>query len=175
MRISYLFLSLINLLFGVLLIVLGIFIFMIPRAPNFQGNAVAFLTEQSFLLSLFGIGIGIVGIFLLIGIYPMNRRNSYYLTMGSNLLTINESIIKKYLSAYWKALFPNNDPHYEVAIRDNQIYLTAVLPYVSFEEQKKLLERIESDLQKLLARMFDYRGEFYLTVSFQDKKISEVH
>lgn len=170
MRISYLFLSLINLLFGVLLIVLGIFILMIPRAPHFQANTVAFLTEQSFLLSIFGIGLGVIGIFLLIGIYAVNRRNSYYLTMGSNLLTVNESIIKKYLSTYWKALFPNDEPHCEVAIRDNHIYLTAVLPYVSFEEQKKLLERIESDLQKLLARMFDYRGEFYLSLSFQDKR-----
>lgn len=167
MRFGHLFFSLINLLVAALLIVLGIFIFMIPRAAHFQQLAMNLLTDRTHLFSLLGIGVGIIGVLLLAAIYIMNRRHSYYLTMGSHILTIDESIVKKYLDEYWKECFPGHDLHQELAIKNNLLYLTVDLPYVAFDEQRKVLERIESDLQELFSRVFDYRKEFYITVSFQ--------
>jgi hypothetical protein len=169
MRFGHFFFSIINLLVAVLLIVLGIFIFMIPRAVHFQQLVMNLLTEKSYLFTILGISVGVVGILLLIAFYMMNRRHSYYLAMGNHFLTIDESIIQKYLTEYWKELFPGTDLHQEVALKNNLIHLTVDLPYIAFDEQRKILERIELDLQKLFSRIFDYRKEFYITVSFQEK------
>lgn len=167
MRLGNLLFSLINLLFAALLVVFGIFVFMIPRAPHFKEMAITLFKDSSSVLTVFGLGLSVIGLLLLAAIYFANRRNYYHITMGGHRFSIDEVVLHKYLASYWKSLFPAVELHHELAIRNNQIYLNVELPHLSIEEQKKTLQKIEKDLQKLFIEVFDYEEEFFVTVSFQ--------
>lgn len=167
---SNFFYSLISFIVAIFFILLGIISVILPWSPGVRTMLVQFILEDSLLIFLSGFGLIVIGIALIIHAIFSFKRHYYVIRSDGKLLSIDESLFQDYLNSYWKQLFPNLEVPNRVEIKKNKIYIYADLPDTPLPQQKTLLERIENDLSEIFIRIFGYRNEFIISVSFQPQK-----
>ncbi len=162
----YFSISFVTALFFVMLGVIGL---MIPWSSKVRGDIVQFILEDSFLIFLFGFGLVLIGIAIVVYVVISMKRQYFVIKSKNYSVIVNESVIQDYLETYWKELFPENDVPNQVVFVKNKIHITADLPYISFENQESLLKRIENDLAEIFLRLLGYREEYLISISFQEE------
>ena len=158
--------SIISLVFTLLILALGVLAILIAWAPEFSNLIIQFLEEETLLLAWSGGTLIAIGIFLAVSLYMMNRRRYYHIRMGDLAAKVDEAVVDKYVSTYWKELFPGQEVACEVVVRKNRIEIIADLPHVPVDQQHDMAIRIEKDLKELFAQVLEYRNPFLFNVSF---------
>jgi hypothetical protein len=161
--------AIISLFLAVVLMAIGVFIGMMPKAPHFAQRLSCLISSGSYLLYLIGGACFVVGASVLLACFFMNRRSVMHLKMGRGKVDIELPVIEESLQRLTQAFFPRHEVPVEVRLVKGQLYLAADLPYVPFDEQKPLLQNIEKKTMHLLAKSFGYCDEFTFSVSFADK------
>lgn len=139
----------------------GCFTMALPWAPQVRFKLAAFLDRTDLFLPL-GLMITFLGFILLVGFYWMNRKRYYQVAMKAK---IEEDLILKILTAYWKKVFPEHDLTTDVFIHRNQkIEFIVEVPTLQAKEQKSMLNKVEAEVGHLLAEQLGYKREFLLTV-----------
>ena len=110
---------------------------------------------------------------MIAGAILQNRRHYYHIRMGDRAVQVDESVIRGYLEEYWQSLFSDQEVINKVRIRREKIHVTSDLPYIPFDQQKEILQRIDTDLSEVFSKVLDYRKEFWFTASFGDKPKEE--
>ncbi|MEX0961526.1 MAG: hypothetical protein WDZ28_01555 [Simkaniaceae bacterium] len=162
MNFSQAFSSVIQLLLTSLLLALGGFLLSIPFASSFRGHLIELLSYNPFFFFKLGLGVIALGAFLFLGFFRINNRRYYRIKMGAHKAFIDQALIREYIMKYWKDSFPNEDSAIEVKLSPkNRIEIEA---HFLAPKDDGLISRIENELEVLLARHFNYKDEFYLTI-----------
>lgn len=163
----HLFYSLISLTVAIFFIMLGVLTVLLPWSPSVRTDLIQFILEDSLAIFLFGFVFICVGLAIVIYIILGTRRSYYRLKGGTQSVHIDEAVVQDYLDTYWKQLFPKTSIPTRLQIKKNKIHLIADLPFIPHAEQKKVLERIKTDLTEIFGSFLGYREPFYFTASFQ--------
>ena len=161
-----LFYSLISLMVALFFIVLGVVGVLLPWSPLVRADLIQFILEDSLAIFLFGFVFIVVGLAIVIYIVLGTRRTYYRLKGGAQSVHIDEKVVQDYLDTYWKELFPLQQIPHRLQIHKNKIHLTADLPFIPYDEQKAVSDRIKQDLNEIFSSFLGYREPFYLTLSY---------
>lgn len=159
----------ISFIIAIFFILLGIVGLLLPWSSEIRTNIVQFFLEDFLYITLFSLGLVIAGIAIIINVLFSARKHYYEIKSGSNSFAIDEALFQDYLNTYWKQLFPKIEIPNRVVLKKNKIHVAADLPYVPLDQQKDLLKRIEKDLSDIFNRIFGYRNEYIISISFQEE------
>lgn len=166
MRTGNLFFSLVHLFVAFFLAAAGALSIALHYSLATRQRLALFLEADSHLFFLFfGSGIVIFSLFLLIGLYTLNKTKYLQLQMNDHQLSIDQSIVRSYVVAYWKQRFPNFNPSVDISLRPNQkLEIITDPPPIPAEEKQHFFENVESDLSQILREKMGYDRPFVLTV-----------
>ena len=167
---NHFFYSLISFIIALFFIMLGVISVLMPWFPSMRADLILFLLENSVVISLFGFAFLTIGVFLVINIILSTKGHYYEFKVGQNTVTIDEDLIQKYLQMYFSELFPTEEVPCRLTIKQNQLHVTADLPYVPPTQRSLLTEKIKQDLKDLFSQQLDYNTDYYLSTSFQSDK-----
>jgi hypothetical protein len=160
--------AVLNLLIALFFLLLAGFAFVLPWAPYFRRLTVEPLLANPLLMTLSGIIFLFMGGIILMSI--LSQRSQYYLIKrGKHSVTVDETVIKRYVKEYLGMHFPEHEVFLVVMLKDNKIHITADLPYVPYEKQRPILDEVQDDLAALLKKVLSYHEELFLSVSFRKK------
>ena len=159
-----------TLILALFFILLGGFTFILTFSSSLQANLLDLIRNNFWILFLFGLGFVLIGI-TLSAYSVLTHRKSYLKTKtGSNLTLISENVIHTYLESYFEKLFPEQRIPFRFLIKKKKMQVIADLPFFPLEEQKNLLNLIESDLSEILSEKIGYTESLELILSFANKK-----
>lgn len=164
---NHFFYSLISFIVALFFILLGIIAVIVSWSQAMLENMVEIISDNSLMLSLFGIGAIIIGLAIAANIIINAKRKYYRIRSGDHSILVDETVIQQYLNAYWKEIFPDNDIPSRLALKGNKIYISVDFPHVPLGQQPLVLEKIKQDLRSKFADLIGYHNEFYLSSTFQ--------
>ncbi len=159
--------SLISFLTAIFFILLGIIGILIPWSSNIRQEVINLIADHSIAISLFGLSFIAIGVAVAVNILLSSKPKYYQFTVGKNFVYIDEKIVQRYLSEYWKELFAGQEIPNRITLKNNQIDVVADLPYVNPDQQEELLTKIQNELTDLFSDLLGYHQQFHLSVSFQ--------
>jgi hypothetical protein len=119
-------------------------------------------------LLFLGVGLLVFG-FLLFALSTGLYKTQYYqVQMGfpGRSAQVDLDVVRSLVGRYWQNNFPSMKPQVDVLLRDDAtLELFAELPPLPSEEHKAILNKIEGDLSRQLARHLGYRKPFLLTIN----------
>jgi len=163
MRRSHILFSVVHLFSSLLAIGTGLFCLALRHIDRLQ----MLVRGHSLLTLRIGIVFLVLGAALFFSLFLINRRRYYRVKMQAGKISIDEKLLRSFLSQYWKENFPEqpSDPDVVISAK-SRLEILAELPHTKSEEEKEeLLSRLEADLGGKLAKNFGYREEFFLTIS----------
>lgn len=163
------FYSLTTFCFGIFFIFFGALGVIFPYSQTIRNEAVSLLSEHSAFLLFLGFSAILLGVSLLINILIHSKRKYIHLTIKGSNISVDETAIEHYLAIYWKELFPNEEIPCYLAFKNEQIYITADLPFTEMENQKAYVEKIQTELRSMLSKTIGYTAPFHLSISFDTK------
>jgi hypothetical protein len=125
---------------------------------------------ESYELLFTGMGILLFGLLLIFLSTVFYRTQYYQVQMGfpGQSAQVDLDVVRSLVSRYWQNHFPSLKPQVDVLLRDDAtLELFAELPIAQVaaeDEHKTLLQKIEADLSRQLARHLGYRKPFFLTI-----------
>jgi hypothetical protein len=158
---------LITFVIALFFIMLGIISIMLPWSPNIRTDLVQFILEDSVMIFLFGFALMVIGVAIVVNVLLGFKHHYYEIRSKNHAMYIDESLFQDYLNTYWKHLFPNQDIPNRVTIKRNKVHVIADLPPIPLNEQKAIIQRVESDLSDIFTRLIGYRNEYIISISFQ--------
>lgn len=161
--------NLIVFVIAVFFVVLGLIGVVLPWSAGLRTDIVEFILANSIAISLFGFGFIIIGGTLLLNMILSTRRRYYNEKVGSNLITIDETVMLRYLQMYWERIIPTQEVPTRLLIKKNKIKISADFPFIPREEQDALIANIKQDLREIFTKVLGYPYEFSLSLSFQKK------
>ena len=159
--------SLISFLTAIFFILLGIIAVLIPWSANIRYEVINIIADHSIAISLFGLCFLAIGVAVVVNILLSSKPKYFQFTVGKNFVYVDEKIIQRYLTEYWKELFTGQEIPNRITLKNNHIDVIADLPYVPPAQQAELLTKIENELTELFSDLLGYRQQFHLAVSFQ--------
>ncbi len=153
---------------GLFFIVLGTIGLLALWFPHIRTALIVFLLENALIISIFSMAIFAIGIAIVVNVIQNARHSYYQVTAGRHLVSVDEDLIEKYINSYWIEFFPNVNIPNHVTLKNNKIYIVADLPYYPSAEQKTLLAKIDKDISNILSKIFGYKREFSLQISFNE-------
>lgn len=164
-----LFYYLIVFVIAIFFIILGVIGIILPWSTGLRTEIIEFILANSIAISLFGFGFVVLGGTIVLNLIVNSKRKYYHMHVGSHLVTIDETIIQRYLQTYWEKLFPTQEVLMRLVIKKDKIKITADLPHATPEEQSEYKQRIKQDLREIFTKVLGYPHEFMLSLSFQTK------
>lgn len=119
-------------------------------------------------LLILGIGLLLFGLLLILLSVGLYRTQYYQVQMGfpGHSAQVDLDVVRSLVGRYWQNHFPMMKPNVDVLLRDDTtLELFADLPSLPSGEHKLLLQKIEADLSRQLARHLGYRKPFFLTIN----------
>lgn len=167
------FYSLISFVIALFFLLMGTISLLIPWLPGVKNSFVTFLLHNSIALSLFGISLVAIGVFMAINIILATKNRYYKFNIGPHIVKVDETLIRKYLETYFNDFFSEKETPCQVIIKNNALHITVDLPAVPQAQRDVVIEKITEDLKNLLSRQIGYNSTYYLSLSFQQKKQKE--
>lgn len=164
--------SLISFVMSLFFIIIGVMCGLLLWSPEARTNFVQFILEDSLTIFLFGLSFFVMGLAMIIHTIINTKKRHYFIKSKNNSLYISEDVFQDYLNTYWMEQFPKHSIPNQIILKKNKAYITAELPFVPFNQQKALIQRIESDLSDIFSRLIGYRKEYVLSISFKNKTSS---
>lgn len=156
----------ISFIIGAFFFAVGVFSIILPWSSHLQAATIRFLTENTLILSLFGLGFALIGLSLVIYTFLNTKHRYAYIKTGSHAVIIDENLIEQYLEAYWKERFPHQHIPFYLTIRKKSLQIVAHLPALPEAEQHLLLEGINHDFSSLFGDLLGYPHDVHLIASF---------
>ncbi|KIC71875.1 hypothetical protein DB44_CW00480 [Candidatus Protochlamydia amoebophila] len=156
----------ISFIFGAFFFVVGVFSIALPWSELLQNAIIRFLTENTLILSLFGLGFALIGLSIFIYTAISTKHRYTFIKTGNRSISIDENLIEQYLKSYWKEQFSQSEVPFQLMIRKNFLQVAADLPAMPEEDQKNVLEKINRDFSYLFGEVLGYPHEVHLIASF---------
>lgn len=113
----------------------------------------------------------LIGLLLIMAFFGLCRRRYLLIKMGKRgKITLDPHVLESEALMIFQKFFPNQNISCEARIsRKQRIEFIVDFPMLDPENQEKVLEEMESALQRTLEKRFGYQKEFILNVSFGKK------
>ncbi|MBA2369993.1 MAG: hypothetical protein H0V82_13395 [Candidatus Protochlamydia sp.] len=160
----------ISFILGAFFFIVGLFSIGLPWSPHLQHGTIKFLTENTLILSLFGLGFTLIGLSIFIYAALNTKRRYAFIKIGPYSISLDESLIQSSLDAYWKEHFPEHSIPFNLFVRKNSIQIEANFPSMPEAEQHGLLKKINHDFGALFGQILGYPHEVRLIASFESNK-----
>lgn len=160
----------ISFILGAFFLLVGCYGILISLSSFLQAQLIDLIIDQTLILSLFGLGLALIGLSILIYAIFQSKRRYYDIRAGQALVTVDESLIQQYLQNYWHEQFPRHSVPSRLKIKKKAIHILADLPSLPQEEQKAFLDRVQKDFAAIFGHLLGYPHEVYLTASFQSDR-----
>lgn len=161
---------LISYITGSFFLVIGAFSMILPWSPFLQQETSRFLTEQTLILSLFGMGFALIGLSLVIYSILSTRHHCVIVRTGTLAVAVDEAVIHQYLEAYWEEQFPQSHISCQVKFKKHALQISADLPSLPPEEQRIFLEKVKHDFRELFGGLIGYPHDVHFIANFQSAK-----
>jgi hypothetical protein len=138
----------------------------LPWSIFLQNAIIRFITENTLILSLFGLGFALSGVSIFIYTVISTKHRYTFIKTGNRSILIDENLIEQYLKKYWRELFPQKEVPFQLVIRKKFVQVAADLPAMSENEQKAILEKINQDFSHIFEHLLGYPHEVHLIASF---------
>lgn len=162
----------ISFIIGAFFFTVGVFSIILPWSSHLLGSTIRFLTENTLILSLFGLGFALIGLSMVIYTFLNTRHRYAHIKTGSHATLIDENLIEQYLEAYWKERFPHQSIPFYLTIRKKSLQIVAHLPAVPEDEQHLLLESINHDFSSLFGDLLGYPNDVHFIASFDQAPVA---
>lgn len=156
-----------RLVLGIFLLLIGLYGVLISWFSFLQMQLIELITQHTLILSLFGLGVALIGVSILVHAILQSKRHYYHIYVGKALATVDENLIQGYLHHYWQQQFPHHSIPSHLTIKKKSIHILVDLPFVPPEKQKAFLDQVEKDFTILFDRLLGYPYAVYLNASFQ--------
>ncbi|MCB1134801.1 MAG: hypothetical protein KDK78_00925 [Chlamydiia bacterium] len=157
-----------GLIFSMLTLVAGIVLTAAPWTPELHRALLRMLQEQPFSVSLLGLGLFAIGILLLSAFLSDYRKTYVHLDMGRLQVSIDETLIQRYVERFWNEEMPNYPAHCDVRVQDDILSISADLATREEDFPKHSLDEIDTKLSELLKQTCGYSGRYHLAMRFED-------
>ena len=162
MKNGFFFQLLINLLFGLLLLILGIACAVAPFTSNTFFSIKEFFVTYSWSVPLIGICLALVSISMLSWTLSLLRKGHYETVTGKVCAWVEEHLFEKAIQEFWQQQFPKDTLlSCHAAIRKNKLHLILELQGSFTEAQKQTLKQ---ELSTYLQNSFGYIDDFALSI-----------
>ena len=140
----------------------------VPWSKPLQQAVIRFLTNNW--LFFFPVGIALLTLSIALFALVVARLRSRFFTFKSNetVVTIDEKVLKAYVSEYWRKRFPSSPCASDVRIKNRRLVISAHLPFVSPVHQDTLLNEAKEELEELFISSFGCHYPLHLCISFGD-------
>jgi hypothetical protein len=153
-------------------ILLGTLSLLLPWSQEVREVLIQFIQTETWPWNVLGGVLFIIGASLLIQIWLSRRKRYHLIQVGLNEAIVSDKVLDDYLRSYFEKLFPTQEVPYSFTIKRHKLKITADLPFVPQEDQKKILEKMSEDLALILRDFLGYRKSMDLSISFENKKLS---
>lgn len=160
----------ISFLLGLFFLIVGGIGIALPWSDILQIELVQFIYEDKLILPLFGFGLALIGVSLIMYTWWTTKRHYVLIRSGDHAITLNENVIRHYLNSYWEEQFPKHHIPSDLKIKKNAIQIQADFPFLPYSEQKDFLKKIQEDFNDIFGRVLGYPYEIQLIASFQTEK-----
>jgi hypothetical protein len=158
--------SFLNLILALFFILFGSIALLLPWSLTIRDSVARFISENSWPWNLFGLGFILIGIAIFAYTLLTKRKRYFSTKQGFNETTISEKVIDDYLRTYFSKQFPAREIPYRFTIGKNTFHLIADLPFVPLEDQKELVDKIETDIQQIFREFIGYHKQLKFSFSF---------
>jgi hypothetical protein len=168
MRQEHVVFSAVQLLFILALFLIGGFFVSMEYLPHLKYQFSVALVHQSFNYLI--LGFVLVGVALLLGtlFYQMQKKPYFHVQMDGVSAIIEPKLIESLIEGYWRELFPEQEVHFEVIVREHErIEVLAQMPQMVLDRQPKFLMQIEKELGALLHSHLKYRHPLRMTITLK--------
>lgn len=163
----------IRFLVGVFFLVIGAFCLILPWSSDLQHETTQFILEHTLILTLVGLGLASIGLFTLIYTLVATRHRVVSIRTGNLAVKVDEKVVHKYMEAYWKEKFPNEQIPIKLKFKKHSIQVTADLPHLPLDAQKEFLENVKYDFSDIFGRLLGYPHDVQFIAKFQkENKLS---
>jgi hypothetical protein len=158
-----------SLIFGAFCCLVGAFFVTLPWSLFLQNAATDLIVNHTLILSLFGLGLVLIGLSIVIyALFNLGYRYAY-IKVGNRSVALDENLIEEYLQHYWKENFPLNQIPFYLSITKNSIQIVADLPPVPEADQDHFLDKIREDFSHLFSNVLGYQNEIFFIAHFQNE------
>ncbi|MBS3903392.1 MAG: hypothetical protein KGZ30_03420 [Anaplasmataceae bacterium] len=147
---------------------MGVFALFLSLSSIHRFQFVHWLVQAERELLLAGGLIILLAVLLIVITMRLDHRQYYQVKMGFYGLAVEVDldVVRTLAGRYWQTHFPSSNAQVDALLRSDQtLELFVELPLLPQEEQEAVLQKIEVDLGRQLARHLGYRKPFLLTVS----------
>jgi hypothetical protein len=162
-RFFYLIISLVT---GSFFFSIGMFSMFLPWSQHLQQETIRLITENTLILSLYGMGFVLIGLSIVIYTILATRRRELIVRTGNLAVTVDEAVVCQYLRAYWLEQFPGSQVPFHIKVKKNALQISAELPALPLEEQKIFLEKVKQDFTDLFGNLLGYPHDVHLIANF---------
>lgn len=152
---------------GLFFFFFGLFSAILPWSFSLQNALNHFIAIHYLSLCLYGIALCSIGILIILHTYQKNKHHYVSMCIGKWNVTLDENVVRQYLETYWKKYMPNESIPFSLSFQKRSLHITAEFPPLSLEEQRELLEQIQSDFSDLFGRILGYPHEVHLKARFR--------
>lgn len=164
-RLGRVFYWMFSVIIGAFFLLIGAVGLALPWSEIMRTEMITFLLEDSIIIPSFGLGCLIIGLSILIYTFFSTRQRYIDIRTGELAVTLNENVIRHYVDAYWKDVFPCYTISSSIKIKKRGIYINAHLPALSQKEQVAFTDQVQNDLGDIFGRLLGYPHEVFLTAT----------
>lgn len=165
-KVGRLFSLTINLILAAFLLLVGLYSLLLPWSFFLQTQIIHLILNETLIFSLFGLGLTLMGVSLIMYTVIQLRRRYIPIRVGHQAITIDQTLVQQYIDHYWQQRLSGQQITSEVAIKKQAIYITTTIPS-SPELEPNFIEQTKQELIDLFGRLIGYPHEVFLTIDFQ--------
>lgn len=126
---------------GFFFFVIGIFSILLPWSPLLKSLSIQFLLEKTLVLSLFGLGLTLTGLSIVIYTLLRSRRKYVTIRTGEHAVTLDENVVRQYLENYWQEQFPQFQIPFHLNFKKDLSKLLPTFLFFPFRNKKHVLKK----------------------------------
>lgn len=143
------------------LLFFGLFLMVLPKAPQFRFFLSELISQRSYLFAPIGGIISGVAILLIAAFYTFYRHRTLIVRMHYNPIEVDPHVVEKYITDYFQEFFPNVLSRTQVEVSKKQkLEITLFTAEIPEEDSEDFLLQCEHELGGLFRRVFDYEKDF---------------
>ncbi len=155
---------------GAFFFILGVYSIVLTFSPFLRDATAAFIGENSLILSLFGLGLVLIGLSIFVNAILSSRRHYAYVQTGKHAVMMDESLIEQYLEAYWKKHFPLEQIPFFLTIKKQSLKIESDLPYMPEPERIVFLEKVHKDFADIFGKLLGYPHPINFIANFKPQR-----
>jgi hypothetical protein len=172
MRSAIFFQVLLNILFALLLLAIGILLMLTPYSQAIQHFYELYVAPYPWVVLICGFSFIIIGTVTLSWSIPLLFKGHYERVSGMLKVWVDEGVVERELAHFLQNKFNNQNLVVHAYMHRNKLYIGCELPTkaASAQVRKEMISKLKEELRSFLSSRFAYNVDFSLSFSYKPHK-----